>query len=453
MKLNLSKNLIKLSKLLQGDLFIVGGFVRNALMGFCETDIDLTGSKTPEEVIHLLKNQFSVVSDYASFGSLLIMAGEEKYEYTTFRSDSYLNEKHRPTEIFFTKDIEVDAKRRDFTANSVYYNIESGEIIDPLKGVIDIEKKLLRSCNGEKTFQEDGLRILRLLRQMGELNYSIEKETFKYLSNNISMLKGITVERKRVELDKILICDTKYSVSSNEKLFEVLELMKDLTVWNYLIPELMEGVGVEQNPIYHLHDVFYHTIYATINAKPHIRLAALLHDVGKVKAFKDTGTFIIHPEVGSDLVHEILGQNGLKYSKNQVNVTARLVKYHMIDINGDMKENKLRAFFIENQDIIEDLILLKTADGNGRKVVSNADVIEKWQNLWEKMHLEKVPFSVSDLAINGTTVKDIVGIENIKHISTILKKLQLEVSTNRIKNEKGVLESYIPRLLKEVSKC
>ena len=450
MKLN--ENLIKLAELLQGDLYVVGGYVRNAMMGFCETDIDITGSKTPDEVVSLVGNSFSIVTDYASFGSLLIIAGDEKYEYTTFRSDSYLNDKHRPTEIFFTKDIIVDAKRRDFTSNAVYYNIQSGEIIDPLNGVADITSKVLRSCNGAKTFQEDGLRILRLFRQMGELNFNIESITKEYVQDNIAILKGITAERKKDELEKILVCDTKYSVSSNDKLFEVLETMKDMSVWTYLIPELMEGVGMNQNPKYHLHDVFYHTIYATISAKPHLRLSALLHDIGKAKAFKDTGVYHSHPKVGSELVRDIMGQKGLKYSNNEVNRTSRLVLNHMIDINGDMKENKLRLFFLENQDIVEDLILLKIADGSGRKAIDSGFVIEKWQKLWDKMHVEKVPFNLCNLAIDGGTVKSIVGNENVKHISTILKKMQQSVATNQIKNEKEVLECEVPKLLKEVNK-
>ncbi len=441
-----------MAKILKGDLYIVGGFVRNALLGLkdFESDIDLTGSKTPSEVKELLSPHFKLVLDYASFGTILILDGEKKYEYTCFRTDSYLNS-HRPCEVTFTKDIEVDAKRRDFTVNAIYYNIEKGEIVDPLGGISHLEKALLVCCNGEKTFAEDGLRILRLVRFFGELNFNLADRTLEFAIKNQEKLGEITAERKRVELDKILYSDVKYGKGYGKPMLETFDLMEKINVFFYLFPELLKGVGMAQNPKYHDYDVFHHIIRAAAFAEPKIRLYVLMHDIGKPKCLEETGVFYTHNVFGVQLVEDALGQNGLKYPKDVVNRAKLLTVFHMTDLKGDMSVNKVRIFMLENYKIIDDLISLKIADAMGGKVVSQrSDSFQKWTDILREMREENVPFEVSQLEINGREVLEEIGEENAKYIAFILRKMQIKIATKQLENKKDVLLSKTKQILKEV---
>ncbi|MEG1805733.1 MAG: HD domain-containing protein, partial [Clostridia bacterium] len=434
-----------------GDLYIVGGCVRNAFLNLSESDIDWTGSLTPTQVIEKVGNKFKIIADYASFGSLLIACGEEKFEYTTFREDSYLLDSHRPCEVKFTKNIEIDAKRRDFSCNAIYYKIDEKKIIDPLCGVKDIERRILKSCNGEKTFSEDGLRILRLIRQSGELGFEIDDDTMKYANKNVENLRGISKERIRDEFDKILACDFKYGNGDQQRLFNALELMRVLGVWEFVLPQMMLGYGMKQNPIYHEKDVYYHSLAVCCNCEKHLRLAGLLHDIAKPVVFLRDGVFHNHDIEGYALIKEILGQDGLKYPNAVVEKTARLSLNHMKDLKGELKLRKLKLFILQNYDIIDDIIKIKIADGKGCKTANcDSKPILRWVEVLKEMREKNLPFDLKNLKINGLDVLEIVGEENSKYISKILDKLQGLVIVEEIPNENERLKRKVSSVLIEV---
>lgn len=451
MKIKVPRELKNISKLLEGDLYIVGGYVRNNILGIKKTDIDLTGSLTPEEVKAKIGHIYEIKMNYASFGTVLIKANNKTYEYTTFRSDSYLTDSHHPSEVNFTKDILLDAKRRDFTCNTLYYKIDTKQVIDLLNGKKDITQKRLEPANGEITFEEDGLRLLRLTRFVSELGFEPSENSIKFAKANSDKLAGITKERIKEELNKILIGDTAYNNLGDKKnVFKALDLMKELKLWRNVIPELTMGYNYEQPLDFHDHDVFYHSLYVCMYAEPEIRLAALLHDIAKPKCYNENGDFHEHDLMGSKMVKEILGQNGLKYSNKEIDRISRLILFHMKDINGNMKERKLRLFMLHNYDIIDDLIKLKIADGKGCKNDYHpCTVVMKWIKLIYTMRVEKVPFDIKDMDIRGDEIINIIGDENKVMTSRVLNRLQNYVAAKELKNENWELKNMVMRCFKE----
>ncbi len=449
MRIKVGKNLKELAKLLDGKLYIVGGTVRNALLGLPQGDVDITGSKTPQEVKALLSGSgFTVIDDYASFGTLLIKKGNESYEYTTFRTDSYLNT-HRPNKITFTSDIVEDAKRRDFTVNAIYYNVQKSEFADPLSGITDLKSKVLRAANNEKTFEEDGLRVLRLVRFFGELGFSVEENTFAAAKKYAWKIEELSNERISAELNKILLCDVKYGEVNHKRVYDTLKLFEDVGALKYVLPELQRGRGLSQNAEHHKFDVLDHCFYAAAYAKPSIRLYALIHDIGKPECFERFGNYHEHDEIGKNLAREALRR--LRYPKVVVSRAERLVEVHMKDLLGDMRERKLRIFFMKNADILDDLISLKIADGYASGMNDGYSVtVKRWVNLLNEMKEEKVPFTIKELDINGMEVISQIGEENSKYTAKVLEKLLEKAVTKEIKNEKATLLKYSSSVFKEI---
>lgn len=379
-------------------IYVVGGYIRNSLLGLPKSDIDICGSFLPNE----LNIDAEVIPVNKRLGTAIITNGVESYEYTPFRCESYgAGGMHSPNNVAFGVSIEVDAKRRDFTAGSVYYDVVADEFIDPFNGLQDIKNKQLRSANPEFTLNDDGLRLMRLVRIAAETGFDIEKETFDTAVRCADRLRDISVERKRQELDKILTADVKYGIKDAH--YRGVELLKQLGLWKYIIKEVADMDGMEQNPKYHKYDCLEHSLMAVKYAPPDVRLAALLHDIGKPVCMKRDGNTYAHASVGASMIKSILGQNGLKYSNEIVNETAELVRWHMYDMCGQTKINKLKVFIAERFEIIPRLVELIIADG---KATGMREVLlpHRFTIVYENLLKDNAPIKITDLKISGNDV-------------------------------------------------
>lgn len=397
MKLKVPTSLLSLCRSVKTPIWIVGGYTRNHFAGLGETDIDLAGPIVATALG--IEPAYRVRMVNYRLGTALIKCGRDEYEYTPFRTENYApGGEHRPESVYFTTEIRLDAARRDFTCNSIYYNPMTDELYDPYNGISDIEKGILRAHNPEKVFASDGLRILRLVRLACELGFKIEGETAKAAMAKAEYLKDITPERKREELNRILVADTKYGVQNAH--YRGCKLLERMGLWPYLLPEVAACAGVEQNPEYHKYDVLEHTFRTVLYAPPKIRLAALMHDLGKPYCVRTFGNMHGHERASEKIARFRLGTKGLRYPNDTVDFVARLCAEHMYDMDGKTSEAKVRLFVIKNFDIIDDLVDLNAADAKASGL-EREPAEPRFLNVKWKLIEEHAPLTLADLEIDG----------------------------------------------------
>ncbi len=434
----LPKSLLTLVKACPTPLYVVGGSVRDFLANLPPKnnawDWDICAPMPAETFVSIAQQcRFSVLSVYKRTGTVKLK--DEfgcDYEYSCFRSDKYVRGIHTPIETFFTDDITLDARRRDFTANAVYYDIEKDAFIDPLNGIAAIkEKRLSTVAPANKVFGEDGLRLMRLCRQAASLGFTPDTECLNGAKANASLIEDISPERIYTELTSILQADEKYGVKNGH--YHGLKLLDEIGVLERILPQLHAGKGLVQRPDFHKYDVMEHSFRAAMYAPKKWRLAALLHDVGKPFCVKRDGNAFEHPIEGERIAKEILTR--LKAPKRTIDETAMLTKLHMYDFNCQTSENKLRRFFVENYELLDALIAVKQADYSAcMDDTSPAPTCLKWQALLQKMRTEKVPVTLKQLAVNGNDLLAI-GIPP-KRIAVTLQALLKHTAVNPKDNEK-----------------
>ena len=418
-------------------LYVVGGSVRDYLAQLSSSaarDWDICAPMPPETLAELANELgFTVKAVYKNTGTVKLQDRENReYEYTSFRSDKYVRGVHAPSEIYFTDDIELDARRRDFTCNAVYYDVKNATFIDPLNGISAIrEKRLTTVAISEKVFGEDGLRLMRLARQAAQLGFTPDEECLRGAQKNAALIQDITPERIYAELCAILRADEKYGVQEGH--YHGLALLEKTGVLAYILPELALGKHMAQRADFHDHDVLEHSFRAALYAPARVRLAALLHDVGKPYCTLRDGNSHDHPIEGKTLTTRILQR--LKAPKKTIEQVGALVEWHMYDFNCQTSENKLRRFFVRNYAILEDLLALKQADFSACKDdLSTAPTCARWQALLQKMKAQNVPFSLKELAVNGNDLLAL-GVTP-SHISGVLHALLLHTAVLPQDNEK-----------------
>lgn len=436
-----NRTLAELAEYFSGNLYVVGGAVRDALCGKTPSDYDIAAPVSPKEAEILLKNSdFCVRSESARLGTLKIFRGDESFEYTAFRTDSYPDGgAHAPKEVRLTGDINEDALRRDFTVNAVYFNVKDGTITDPLGGIADMERMLLKTCRDpERTLSEDGLRLLRLVRFAAETGFIIEENTLAVAKNRASLISDISVERVRDELLKILTADKKNGVKDGH--FRGVKLMLSLGLWKYVIPELLENDNFPQNPKYHKYTVLEHVFQAVRYAEPQVRVAALFHDIAKARCKIKYGEMHAHPEEGAKIADSVMRR--LKFPNAERERTVRLVANHMYDLDCKTGENKLRRFIQRNYDIADDLAALKNADGAARGFdeFSNPSA-ERMVAIRNKMVAEGVPMTVKELKVGGEDLLTLPIPPNKR--SEALKSLLIAAATDpALLTRKGQLKFF-----------
>lgn len=420
------------------EAYLVGGCVRDLFMGKKPKDWDVTTNATPEQIIPIFPRTF-----YENmFGTVAVVDEETKdsslkiVEVTPYRIESAYSDHRRPDSVKFSQNIEDDLKRRDFTINSIAYDPDSSEIIDPFGGVVDLNKSIIRAVGDPNIrFREDGLRILRAVRFHVELGFYIEPETEKSIIKNVSILKDISAERIRDEFQKIIM---------SGRPSDGIELMNKLGILQYILPELQEGIGVEQNRA-HSYDVWNHTLKtlqhaADKNLPLHVRLAAIFHDISKPSTRRwdnktKTWTFHGHEVVGSRVTENVLER--LKFSRETINIVKNLVRWHMFFSDTEKITHSAVRRLIANvgKDNVWDLINLRMCDriGTGRPK-ENPYRLRKYKAMIEEVMRD--PISPQMLKTDGRRIMKILSISPGPRVGQILNiLLDAVIEDPRINNE------------------
>lgn len=440
------------------EAYIVGGCVRDSLLGKSPNDWDITTSATPLQVKEIFKR---TVDTGIQHGTVTVLvdkdivakgkpehAGIYSFEVTTYRIDGKYEDHRRPTEVLFTASLEEDLKRRDFTINAMAYNDTDG-VIDIFGGIDDLNNHVVRCVgNPSDRFDEDALRILRAVRFAAQLGFEIAEATRVAMKEQAKYLRDISAERIQVELTKLITSD------NPERLVEAY----NLGITEIILPEFDEMMKTQQNNPHHLYSVGMHTIKVMekVPNTPAYRYAALFHDVGK-PACKHTGDdgidhFYGHHKVSEKMAKDILRR--LKMDNATINQVSRTVFYHDYGISWKADEISIKAFrrFVAKLGIenAADFFVIREADIAGQsdyRLEDKNKALNKMKELYNVIKEEAHCLKISDLAIDGKVLMDL-GMKPGKDMGDMLGYL-LELVLDEPKlNEKEKLISLVEDKLK-----
>ncbi len=416
------------------ECYMVGGSVRDLIMDLPVFDFDFATNARPERVMKLFRR---TVPTGIKHGTVTVLMGDHSYEVTTYRADGKYLDGRRPESVAFSETLEEDVKRRDFTINGLAYDVRRGHVVDLVEGIADIRAGIIRTIGGPlDRFGEDGLRTYRACRFAAKLGFSIEDETFGAIGKSLDVAARVSVERVKDELMKLLET-VKPSVG--------LEYMRKSGLLALCLPELDQCYGLDQNK-YHLYDIYYHSIYSCDAAPrdyPLIRLAALLHDIGKVPTRRAAGegenTFYNHEVVGSRMVRRLMSR--LKFSNEEIVRVVNLVANHMFHYTDEWTDGAVRRFMRKvGLDNLDDLFKLRRADreGNGMRGGLPAPIRELRKRI-EKVIEDENAITVKDLDINGHIIMDEFCIPPGPIVGKILNQLLELVLDDPAMNRQDVL--------------
>lgn len=420
------------------DAYIVGGCVRDKLLGLHPHDYDITTSAKPNEIKRVFKD-FKTILIGEEFGTVGVLINETLYEVTTFRIDGkYLNFR-KPENVTFSKSLREDLKRRDFTINAMAMD-SSGELYDPFGGKKDLDDKVLRAVgNPHERIKEDAIRILRAIRFAGRFDFYIEDELFDAISFERKLLKRISPERIFDEFSKMI---------TSERPSYYLLLMDETGVLDVIFPELKRTVGFSQFSPYHDKTLFDHLVCVMDEVKPDLalRLAALFHDISKVDTLSigedGRGHFYGHEVLGADLVSEILKR--YRVSNKIIDKVKILILDHM-KVHSEMTDKALRRQIKRvGRDNVLDLYDLLIADCKCTRIDRDASFIIKRKNRVKELLDEKEMKTEKFLEIDGNDIKAL-GFKEGKIIGKILKDLENLVLDDPEKNKRDYLIDYIDK--------
>lgn len=426
--------------------YLVGGCVRDLLLGRTPKDWDIATIATPEEIVALFPHTFyenefgtvGVINDETQDDRLKIV------EVTPYRLESGYSDARHPDKVSWGKTLAEDLARRDFTINALAYDIGREKLVDLYEGQKDLKDKLIRTVGRpEERFGEDALRMLRALRLASELGFALAHETQSAIGENATLLEKISRERIRDEFIKI-------AMSDNPAI--ALDMAARIGLLYFISPEFEKGIGVEQNKA-HAYTVWEHLLRslnhaAAKNFPLHIRLAALFHDIAKphTKAMKNgQATFYGHEVVGARITKKVL--EDLKFPKEIIDKVCKLVRWHMFFSDTEQITKSAVRRLVKNvtPELVWDLMDTRVADriGTGRPKETPYR-LRKYHSMIEEVMRD--PISVKQLKVNGEDVMKLTGTTGGPHIGFILEILLSEVLENPEKNEKDYLEKRIKEL-------
>ena len=417
------------------EAWVVGGCVRDLLLGRKPHDWDVTTNASPAEIQGIFDHTY-YTNDFGTVGVVTDSLDEtlKVVEVTPYRLEGKYSDSRRPDSVIFSQKLDDDLKRRDFTINALAYSPTQGKMVDLYGGVKDIKDMLVRAVGEPRArFGEDALRILRAIRIAAELDFAIEEETKGAMVELVSQLEKVSKERIRDEFVRII---------NSQKPLKSLVLAQGMGLLKYIAPDLEQGMGVEQNQA-HSFDVFEHNLRSLQHAadkdwSSDIRIAALFHDVGKPKTRrwsdeKKDWTFYGHDVVGAKITKKVL--EDLRFSREIVDKVERLVRWHMFFSDPDKITLSAVRRIITNvgRENIEDLVKLRICDriGTGRPK-EQPFRLRMYQSMIEQTLRD--PISVGMLAVDGKRVMEITREAPGPRIGWMLHALLEEVLDDPTKN-------------------
>ena len=431
------------------EAFLVGGCVRDSILGRPIHDYDITTSATPDEMMEVFKDK-RIIETGLQHGTITIVIDGEGYECTTYRIDGNYSDSRRPDSVTFTRSLKEDLKRRDFTINAMAYNDEVG-LVDPFNGMEDIKYHKIQ-CVGkpEDRFTEDALRILRAIRFASQLSFVLEPNTDYILHKMYQNLENISVERINSEFCKI-------AASSNF----CVQMVLYSDVLSLFIPEIKDMFGFQQNNPYHIYDVWNHAVHAVqayeCDCEPDLNprdlitsLAVFFHDIGKPHCYQDGEDgirhFKGHGRVSADMTDKIMKR--LRFDNDTREKVVELVYYH--DATFEVGKKYVKRWLNKiGEEQFRRLLNVRRADIKAQADMNQETRLQKIDNIGyvlEEVLQDDECFSLKDLAVNG---KDLItiGYKPGKEIGEVLNNLLDSVISGEYINEKEKLLEIAERRL------
>jgi tRNA nucleotidyltransferase (CCA-adding enzyme) len=428
------------------EAYLVGGCVRDLLIGRSVGDFDVATSARPEQILRVFGARFSVPTGL-QHGTVTVLTGAppryRQVEVTTFRGEgAYLDGRH-PSVVTFGATLAEDLSRRDFTMNAIAFDPRARAIIDLHQGQQDIARRLVRTVGDPvQRFSEDGLRPMRALRQATQLGFDVDAPTLAAIPATLNVFRKVSGERVRDELLKLLLAP---------RPSRGIEFMRQTGLLAEVLPELLATFGCQQNR-FHKHDVYQHSL-ATLDAvlaEPILRLAALLHDVGKPRTQTPQPSapgefgFFKHEAVGAEITNTIAGR--LRLSRAETDLLVALVANHMFFYTPDWTDGTVRRFVNRAQtERIPLLFKLREADivSRGRGEDPECETRALRARI-ARVAAEDAVLRVKDLAVSGADVMRVLGVGPGPVVGHVLTRLLERVLDDPALNQKETLERLIP---------
>lgn len=423
------------------EAYLVGGCVRDMLVNKKPKDWDVTTNATPEDIVAAFPHTF-YENDYGTVGVVTESSDEtiKMVEVTPFRIEGKYSDKRRPDTVSFAQRLEDDLMRRDFTVNAMAYDVKDKKLIDLYGGADDLKRQTVRAVgDARERFAEDALRLVRAVRLATEMGFSIEPITGEAIEEYAEHITHIAIERVREEFSRIIM---------SQNSLRGITLLHGHGLLQYIVPELEEGLGVEQNGD-HIYDVWEHTMRAVQHSSDrgwpiHVRLSALFHDVGKPRTRqwskeKNDWTFYGHDVVGAKMAKAVLTR--MRYPNDMVETVEKLVRWHLFF--SDIEKITLSAVrrLVRNvgAERVWDLMKVRACDriGMGRPK-EKPYRLRKYESMIEEA--TRSPVSVGMLAIDGARIIEITDEKPSPRIGFILHALLEDVLDDPARNTKDYLE-------------
>ena len=454
MDIQIPKQLYKIIKIFHDnnyEIFIVGGAVRDILMKNVTYDWDLTTNATPDEMLRIFPEAY-YDNQFGTVGLSNEIDGKRPYEITTFRTESGYSDTRHPDSVTWGKTLDEDLSRREATISAMALQITSKlndsnsnegkleeiainvNLIDKYNGKKDLDEKIFRAVgNPDERYREDALRMIRAVRISSQLGFTIEEKTFNAIKNNAGLINKIAKERVRDELVKIFQSPYPY---------EGMVLFRNSGLLKEILPEMEVTFGVEQKSPgrHHIYDVGTHSLMSLKNCPskdPIVRFATFIHDSGKAGTYKKseggTITFYNHELVSTTNAYNI--SKRLRFSNKDTERLTKLVRWHQFSVDERQTDSAIRRFIrnvgIEN---VKDMLDLRVGDRLGGGATETSWRLEEYKK--RLIEVQKQPFTVSDLKIDGNDVMTALNIKPGKKVGEVLNQLFKKVVGKKVDNTK-----------------